>query len=63
VSQPGSTRVSTDVTIPGVPPTKSFFARNERTLIIIGGVAAIALIALGFAGRRGAGSWASQPRS
>jgi Mg-chelatase subunit ChlD len=64
VSQPGSTPVSTDVTIPGAPPAKSFFARNERAIIGLVGAAAIVLIALGLAGRRrGTGSWVSQPRS
>jgi Mg-chelatase subunit ChlD len=65
VSQPGSTPVSTDVTIPGSPPAKSFFARNERLLVgLVAGVA-ILLIALGFAGRRRAGGepWISQTRS
>jgi hypothetical protein len=63
VSQPGSTPVSTDVTIPGELPPKTFFARNERTLILIAGTAAIVLIALGLASRRRAGeSWISQPR-
>jgi Mg-chelatase subunit ChlD len=65
VSQPGSTPVSADVTIPGSPPTRSFFARHERLLIGLVGGAAIALIVLGLAGRRraGGGSWISQTRS
>jgi Mg-chelatase subunit ChlD len=65
VSQPGSAPVSTDVTIPGSPPAKSFFARNERLIVGLVAGAAILLIALGFAGRRRAGGepWISQTRS
>jgi hypothetical protein len=58
ISQPGSTPVKTDLTIPGAAPAKSFFARNQRTLVIVGVAAAIVLIVLGLAGRsRASRSW------
>jgi hypothetical protein len=62
ISQRGSAPVSTDVTIPDSPPAKGFFSRNERTLVIAAGVAAIVLVVLGLADRRRARSWVSHLR-